>query len=374
MKYSDTKTACIITINDFSNYGNRLQNYAVQNVLKKLGFNSVTLFPLYNPNSFTNRVRYYVHKLTNFQYTWNKEYWRNWRLLIAKAKVFDIFNKKSISFKVIKKISDIMPTDYYVLGSDQVWNAEWYPQEGIIKEIFLLSFADPERRVCFSPSFGIEELPTQWIPWFKEQLAKFPMISVREESGARIVRELTGKEATVTIDPTLMLDKDEWMKIAAKPERVDCDSKYILTYFLGETTDKVRSDVDAYAEQIDAGILDLMDTKCPQLYATGPAEFIYLISNATLILTDSFHACVFSFLFGKPFLLYKREGVTDMMSRIDTLFEKFDLKRKYVGSGLQNELLECDYSSGYSVLELERKKLIHFLKESMQIYCLGEQL
>lgn len=361
------KTANIITINDHKNYGNRLQNYAVQHILSQIGVAATTLSFFDSPVSLVNGMKYCIHKVTGFRHTCKKDYWKNWNLLVVKVKTFQKFNKKNISTKFIKRISDIGPADFYVLGSDQVWNAEWYPQHGIMKEMFLLSFAKPEQRICFSPSFGINKLPEQWIPWFKEQLMKFPMISVREESGARIVRELTGKEAIVTIDPTLMLDKYEWMKIAEKPERVDCDYKYILTCFLGETTTRIREDMNTYAEQTDAKILDLMDTKCPELYATGPAEFIYLISNAALILTDSFHACVFSFLFGKPFLLYKREGISDMMSRIDTLFDKFDLKRKYVDSGLQNELLECDYSKGYKALAAEREKVIWFLTESMRI-------
>ena len=84
-------------------------------------------------------------------------------------------------------------------------------------------------------------------------------------------------------------------------------------------------------------------------------------------MTDSFHACVFSFLFEKPFLLYNRVGSCDMMSRLDTLFNKLDLKRKYVDSGLPNEIFECDYSVGYSNLQIERAKARNFLKQALDI-------
>lgn len=367
-KQSFKKKAYIITINDSSNYGNRLQNYAVQYILKKLGFDTITIFFLNSPNLFIGNIKYRIHKITDFRYAHNRDYWKDWDAFGAKVEMFNRFNRKNIKSKFIKNLAEIGTADYYVLGSDQVWNVEWYPQEGIMKEMFLLSFAEPEQRICFSPSFGVGELPEHWIPWFKEQLAKFPMISVREESGAKIVKKLIGREATVTIDPTLMLDKDEWMLIAAKPKKNECDTKYILTYFLGESSEKTRLEANAYAEQMGARILDLMDRTHPELYASGPAEFIYLVSRASLILTDSFHACVFSFLFGKPFLLYKREGSIDMISRIDTFFNKFDLMRKYVNSGLQNELLECDYSVGYRVLATEREKMINFIKKSMKIF------
>lgn len=362
------KKAYIITINDFANYGNRLQNYAVQHVLRGLGLEATTLLFFDNPVSFINRTKYCIHKATGFRYTLNKDYWIKWKFSLSKMKRFNDFNKKYIMAKSIKRISDIAPADYYVLGSDQVWNAQWYPQEGIIKEMFLLSFAEPEQRVCFSPSFGIEELPDQWTPWFKEQLVKFPLISVREESGARIIKRLTGKEAIVTIDPTLLLDQIEWMKIAVKPKEINCDSKYILSYFLGEITGKVQRDVEAYAKQIETRVLKMTDRMQYESYIADPAEFLYILSRATLILTDSFHACVFSFLFGKPFLLYKREGKDEMMSRLDTFLDKFGLRRKYVESGLENELLECDYSSSYGVLASERKKVIDFLKKSMSLF------
>ena len=93
-----------------------------------------------------------------------------------------------------------------------------------------------------------------------------------------------------------------------------------------------------------------------------------MIKNAELILTDSFHACVFAFLFKKPFLVYSRQGQEQgMMSRIDTLLTKFNINRKFVDSGINNELLEANYENGYEILDRERKKAIEFLKEALAI-------
>ena len=85
-----------------------------------------------------------------------------------------------------------------------------------------------------------------------------------------------------------------------------------------------------------------------------------------IVLTDSFHACVFSILFNKPFLVYKRyssEG--DMMSRIKTLLETFKLERKYVDNGLDNDIFECDYEESYKILEIERQKFHNFVQENI---------
>ena len=99
----------------------------------------------------------------------------------------------------------------------------------------------------------------------------------------------------------------------------------------------------------------------------GPSEFLYLIAHAELILTDSFHACVFSFIYERTFLVYNRQGTDNMMSRMQTLFTKFNLERKYVDSGLENDIFEYDYTVGKKRLVEEQKKVISFLKESMHM-------
>ena len=106
----------------------------------------------------------------------------------------------------------------------------------------------------------------------------------------------------------------------------------------------------------------------------GPREFLYLIDHADLVLTDSFHACVFSFIFGKPFRVYPREGKeTNMLSRINTLLKTFSLERKFSESGLKNDWLEHDYSAGYEALKTEREKAKQYLKSSISKAVGGKQ-
>jgi exopolysaccharide biosynthesis predicted pyruvyltransferase EpsI len=141
-----------------------------------------------------------------------------------------------------------------------------------------------------------------------------------------------------------------------------------LTYFIGGRSNRVNTDLKKYAEENNMEIYNLMDYAQPDLFVAGPSEFIYLIAHSQLVMTDSFHACVFSFLFQKPFLVYDRKGKeNNMMSRMDTLLEKFDLKRKYVDSELINEILECDYSIGFKQLQFERQKAESFLRNSLNL-------
>ncbi len=360
-------SATIITIYDPNpNYGNRLQNYAVQTVIENMGIKVNTVSFMDSKLGIKGELKYIVQKMTLYSLPGDKAYWRN---VPPRIHIFEKFNKQYIHTEKIKKIEDVKSTDYYILGSDQVWNPDWYSESELKKDLFLLTFCKPEQKVCFSPSFSIDSLPNEWEQWFKKWLPTFPILGTREESGVRIIKSLTGRDAEVTIDPTLMLDKEEWMKISKKPKHVNCDRKYILTYFLGGITKEIEHDVQEYAKELgDLQIYNLLDYSQPDIYISGPSEFVYLIENAEIVLTDSFHACVFSFLFAKPFLCYDRNGVENSMnSRIETLFSKFDLQRKYVNSGLSNDLLECDYSHGYEQLKVEREKLMAFLKKSMKV-------
>lgn len=358
----------IITIYDSdTNYGNRLQNYAVQSVLSSFAENVDTISFLKRFSDEKMIIKYSLQRLSGYRLPGDFFYWK---YHAPKQILFYKFNKQYINTKHITSLAMIirLKSDYFVLGSDQVWNPIWYDDCELKKNLFLLTFATPEQKVCFSPSFGTEHLPREWTLLFKQYLSTIPLISVREEAGAKIVKDLTGKNAEVLIDPTMMLDAVDWMKIAKKPKKVDCDKPYILTYFLGGHSERMEQDMHRFACENNLIIYNLMDYMQPDVYVTGPSEFIYLISRSKLVMTDSFHACVFSFLFDKPFLVYAREGIEyKMMSRIDTFLGKFHLERKFVDSGLENNVFEADYTQGYEQLEIERKKVINFLKRSMKL-------
>lgn len=357
----------IITIYDI-NIGNRLQNYAVQNVLQGLGYLVATVrYPVEYRVTLKIQLKKIVHHLSGYRFSHGNVYWKTLNLRKARIKSFETFNNKHICEQKIRNLSQIKEADYYVLGSDQVWNPGWYSYNTLKKDLFLLSFTKPEKKICFAPSFGIEQLPEKWKPWFRKYLADIPKLSVRENSGAKIIKELTGKDACVMIDPTLMLDRDQWNEISVKPTKINTNQPYILTYFLGGRSDETERSIKQYAEQMHALVYHLVDPEQPDMYVTGPSEFLYLVAHAKLVLTDSFHACVFSFLYGKPFLVYNRQDDSGMMSRIETMLKKFQLERKYAASGLENDLLECDYQSGYEILKGERKKALHFLKVSMKM-------
>ena len=227
-----------------------------------------------------------------------------------------------------------------------------------------LSFAKPEKRISFAASFGGDMIHEN-IDSVAKYLKQMKRISVREESGVDIVKKISGRDAVHLVDPTFMINTEAWDRLSKKPEKIEMPDKYVLTYFLGE---KNRDVYDALSS-IDSNIpvINLKDLNQPDIFVSGPSEFLYLFSHASLILTDSFHGCAFSFIYNKPFLVFDRKGDTpNMMARVTSLLKLFHLERKYTNSGLPNDIWEHDYTEGYKQLEIERKKTMDFLKKALE--------
>lgn len=348
----------LITINDLHNYGNRLQHYATQQFFRANGFDVENIvdesyYPM-TRRGVKNRILFVLCTIKNKGY-------RNYLAIKQLERNFLVFNRNitysGIHVKTSKELQENNINDrIIVVGSDQVWN----PKFGV-SDITLLNGVECRKKISFSSSFGVNTLPND------EKTAKcltdFHALSVREEAGARIVNELTGREATVLVDPTMLLTKEDWRKVAKKPK--GAKNGYILTYFLSEMCDDAVCKLEEIRE--NRTVYELLNPSDPVAGTAGPAEFLWLFDHADLILTDSFHACIFSFLFDKPFIVYDRNwSEVNMNSRLETLLTKFHIKRKYANSGLENNLWEHDYSDGYLQLEVERNKATKFIKNALE--------
>ena len=350
------KRVGIITINDNNNYGNRLQNYAVQEVLKKKNVRVETIINQKNckkiyikehiklllPLKKFNRIRnfYRFNKLINF------------------SNVFLVDNNKDG-----KKIN--LMYDTFFVGSDQVWN----PNFKRLSDIDFLTFADKEKRNSFSASFGISTLSLYDEERCKKYLKEFKNVSVREDKGKELVETLTGRnDIEILVDPTMLLSKDEWDIIIKKPKQMKEEKKYILNYFLGDIPKDRKLEIERIAKEYNCEIINILDPK-DQYYSSGPSEFIYLEKNAFLVCTDSFHSSVFAFLYNVPFIVFNREDkLASMNSRLETLLLKFNLKnRTFNDKNITYDNLNQDYTESYKILEEERKKADLFLKNALSI-------
>jgi hypothetical protein len=372
------KRVAIITINDYHNYGNRLQNYATQEVLRSLGFEVETVVnnSIYNPNKVI-KLKDRIRKIKNLS---NKE-----KCKLVKAKILIHINKKSNvkrieAFKAFTT-SNILETDYcisdknipidlsdsfdfFITGSDQVWN----PMFGHGSPIDFLTFAPKYKRIAYAASFGVSNIPQEYIENFKYWLSEMRTLSVREEAGAKIIKDLTGRHATILVDPTLMLKKEKWLSLSKKAVHKP-RNEYLLTYFLGDITNETKKRIKQISLKNNLEVINLTDIKDKNRYYADPSEFIDYINSASIFLTNSFHGVVFSILLEKPFIIFDRIGnMPSMNSRVDTLLSTFNLQsRQWDNITSDDDIFNTDYSHIAKILEFERNKSLEYLKEALQV-------
>ncbi|MBE6154772.1 MAG: polysaccharide pyruvyl transferase family protein [Firmicutes bacterium] len=354
------KKVCIITLYGNWNYGNKLQNYALQQVLKNLDCDVISLknkyqMPLCDKlRSFYYKLRqvkkyYYMSKRENSFKDFNKNYMN--------------YTKYSATYTLNKNKANLF--DYFVIGSDQVWNYG----DGTISDIMFGLFTNKEKNISYAASFGVSSIPEKYKKIYIKGLNNIENISVREKAGADIVNNITGREASVVLDPTILLEKKDWEKIEKKPT-FNVPKKYLLTYFLGNVSVEKTHELNEFAKKHNLEIINLNNQNYPDYFKIGPSEFLYLIHNSSIVFTDSFHACVFSFIYNKSFYVYQRdENVVSMNSRIENLLSliKEDERQILSIKTINNEeVFKCNYKKGYDIIKKEKKKSIDFLIKSLK--------
>ena len=363
------KKALIITLYGNDNYGNKLQNYALQQSIKKIddAIDVTTIKVRYEKNI----KNIFVYEIWKILYSIKK--------IMKKSKIdprklnFIEFNKnylkysrKYIGTNSFKKIKGY---DLYIYGSDQIWN----PNGVGISKLFIGALTN--NNISYAASIGANSIPSKYLDLYKKNIEKFKYVSVREDKGKEILnRIIKNKNVDVLIDPTMLLSSEEWDEITEKPIMLKSD-KYILNYFLGDLSNQRKKEIERIANKNNCEIINLLDSSSP-FYTCGPSEFLYLEKNAFLICTDSFHSSVFATLYNRPFIVFNREekNMDNMESRLDTLISKFKLKnRRYNGERITKENLEHDYSDAYKILEKERKKSEYFLKKILKTEDLNKK-
>ncbi len=356
------KKAAILTLNGNNNFGNKLQNYALQQYLKSNNLDAETIWikTLKNENFMLTILRN-LKKNIRYLFKENKKRIRKFKKFDKKYIKYS--SKKINFFDDLSKINN--KYDFFIVGSDQVWNHKMTHNFNI----YFLDGVDDYKKISYAASFGTESIDNNYKDEYVKYLNKFRLISVREQKGKELIEKITDRKDTeVLIDPTMLLNVDEWDRIIKKPNGFG-KKKYILNYFLGELSNQRKEAIEKVAKDNDCEIINILDKDDPY-YISDPSEFLYLEKNAFFVCTDSFHSCVFAFMFDVSFVVFDREqkGIENMNSRIDTLINKFKLKnRKYNGNNITKENLDHDYSEAYKILEKEREKSKDFLEKALDI-------
>lgn len=374
-----SKKVGIITLNGYKNYGNRLQNYALQESIKSLGFSVDTILTDVAKNKDEEAISIDGNKLKRLltiegikkiipksQEILLKK--KNKKYIMERTRKFKAFSKDHLSEKLYSADEKNMPRniddkyDFFVVGSDQVWNPSYIHGS----ELYFLKFASKEKRIAYAPSFGASFIPDEYTEKYKRGLSGLNCLSVREEAGAKLIKDLTGKEAQVVLDPTMLLSKENWQSMM-KPAKNKPKQSYLLTYFLGEVNKETKKTINEIAAKNNFKIVNLADIKSKDYYSSDPSEFIDFINSASIFFTDSFHGAVFSVILQKSFVVFDRVGkLPSMNSRIETLLSLLDLEsRHYRNIQKNDDILTIDYSHVAPVLETNRKKSLDYLSVSL---------
>ena len=353
------------------NYGGTLQNYALTKKIEGLGAEVCTynflyhICPFHIPESLQRRIylQYGLElnlknrKLIIHRDTVQKERNDRFRAFVGSHIPSEyVWVKRRMDYRRVDKT-----VDKFIVGSDQVWHPDWF-LTGRRACTYLLEFADDRKKYSYAASFGKTDLPESIRNRVSASLSRFREISVREQQGALLIEELTGKCPPVVADPTLLLSKEEWEEVSVKPENLP--EKYIATYFLGEPPEAITEHIRCLKQELGemCQVVNLANRKEDRYYVYGPSEFLGTIQGASIILTDSFHACIFSFLFDKPFVIYKRNGDGEQMfSRLETLLDRLNLYNRLAGDFLPEDVFFCDYASRKELLESWKKESCDFL-------------
>ena len=221
----------IVTIPDITNYGNRLQNYAVSHVLRtRFGCKAESLasYPE-KPFENGNYVLWLKNKIAKAACLFPEMAEKRFGNGITRWRNFCRWSKRNIPTRNFYECSALPEQlneeyDLFFAGSDQIWN---YRFRGMKYNDYFLKFAQDSKKAAICGSFGVSAISDEQKQAYTEELSSFAHISVREEAGARIVKELTGRDVPVLVDPVMLLNREEWLSVAKKP-RADVSKPYIL--------------------------------------------------------------------------------------------------------------------------------------------------
>ena len=341
----------IVTYHNVYNYGAMLQAYGLQKKLQNMRYDVdfLNVAPpkksIYDPLHNWKKM---VKNLMVFRYH---------KSLLQGRRNCDTFVQQYLN--EVEYPTQIFPEDVYLSGSDQVWN----PLSGV-PEFFLGFVPDHIKKISYAASIGMSDIPADKLEDFQEKINRFQSISVRESRAKELVGGLTDKHVHQNIDPVFLLSKEEWKQLE-KP--ISIKHKYILVYVLYQPQG-LNEELKKLKEQTGYKIVVVGNFGYRNIFHdlfiryAGPQEFIYLIRNAEMVVSSSFHGVAMSIVMEKEFLAWVNPSSP---SRIESLLSLFGLQDRIVTS-LRVPEKRIDYQMIQRVKEKEVKKAEDYLQQSIE--------
>lgn len=373
MATTTINTVKIITFHAPYNYGSSLQAFALQRVVKTLGYDCETINfrtpeqkEMYRHSCTIRSIKGIVKHLLLRPYKVD---------LDKKGAKFEDFIANDLDHTQEYSSLDMLmnnppKADAYITGSDQVWNTHC-PDFDMA---YFLPFVKEGRRISYAPSM-VKTPKQEYIAEIKRSLLSFHSVSVREKTTSDLVEQIIDKTPPIVLDPTLLLSKGEWEQFLKPEPLVEGDYLFFYTPYL---KDDVIDVVKCISKELKLPIVISNFIDYRLLYshsfthrlATGPWDFLNLIKNARMVCSSSFHSILFSVLFNVPFcainaLNDERMGYILQCMKLqqnnifsDSLIDETFRKKLY-------DLLKVDYSMAHRYIETEKNKSISYLRESL---------
>lgn len=341
-----------ITFHWATNYGAVLQAYALQKYLQSIGYDTEII----------NYIPYKIKYRNVLSHLKNRDFnnlLKEYRISKFRKKNL-VLSKPYYTNKQLFKYCNIY--NVFICGSDQIWN-EWFinNSESNINLTYYLNFASSNsKRISYAASLGTNKLKKSTINLVENELIKFSKIGVRENTGKLIMNDM-GLDATVVLDPTLLIESSIYNEIITKPQKRK--NLKMFPYILHENQET--------SIRVKNHILDKFFPKQQNnnLSRISIEDWLYYIKNAELVVTNSFHGVVFSIIFNTPFIVLPVEG-SNMNDRINTLLGSLYLEHRILYQydeklieTLINEKLEWKLVN--EKIKILRKKSIDFLTSAI---------
>lgn len=388
----------IVTFVKCDNYGAELQAYALQKKLNVLGYNSEVInmekekgvlessFSTYK-NAILNRIKAYgflkgiikVVELIIDKYKVKRCAKKYSNQMKQKHEVFESFFheyiKHSNRFYTLNEIRHIksMPYDIIIAGSDQIWN---YMQTRYL-DVFFLMMANRwgAKKISYAASFSVSEIPANLKENYQSYLENMDAISVRELNALDIVRNCSSQEATLVLDPTLLLTRNEWMSYIGIKDYLPPKKKYVVIYTLSGSH-YIYTLAKNIAKKLGVETINIKhgyerkkgDNDIIHVIDAGPREFVSIYNQAVYVITDSFHGTAFAINFNIPFTTLLNPA-SNINSRALSILKLTGTESRLIyddGSNKEPDVLNIDFNPINTKIEDLRKISLGFLEKNLQ--------
>lgn len=384
-----TKKLALVTCYFQPNYGSQLQAYATQLLFDKMNVPNETIcIDGLRREIKAAKYRYFLSRIWDIhtvkdKFATVKKVWAlktkgeklKQNMAIRNAMFSDFAQNRFHISKLYHSKAELgeAASHYsaFVVGSDQLWLPS-----NIEADYYTLNFVpDGIPKIALSTSFGISKLPERQAHKAAKFLKRIDFCSVREKSGQKIIKDLTGRDVPVVCDPTILFTAEEWAEII-RPERF-MPEPYLFCYFLGNNPEQ-REFVRRFKEATGFKIVQLQhcdeyikgDDSFPDYapYNVGPAEFVQLIRDAEYVFTDSFHASVFSLLHKKNFFTFRRYNQDSIVSTNGRLYSLLSLvgQENRLLKGNEDVRLCMEQAINYDAVHRKLAELRQFTKQFVE--------